>query len=542
MPIRFLCAGLLALTAVACGGPVNCAPGEVPNAALQGCVIPVQCDGGVVDARNVCDRTAKSSQEADASRSMGSPSDDAASGRSGMRGDGTAGSGGEADAGQAGPAGNGAQGGQGAQGAASRNGVTGGQGGSSASQPDRAGAGGAPPSKGSACGNGQRDPGETCDGDCPTQCPAPSACMKSTLAGSPDRCDAMCISSSITSCVAADGCCPSGCTPATDSDCRNVSPRLVPLDFIATGISEDGATVVGSSSAGACVWTEATGPVQLPMPAGGGSVASKIRGGAIYGSTNSPNGAAVGTVWRWNGSVTGMTLYPPPSGYTSSRVAFANAAGAIGEIAADGGFYHAAKWDSAGTAQPLETTYHDSSVKWVTSDGEVAVGTVTSGDDVINHPVVTAYRWTLSGGIVVLPTPSGSLSFANWVSPNGTDVFGLLRTIMTVNNSSTRDDQVVRWTGDGQPVLLGIPGDVDAVNADESVVVAEQDDPNSNTNITLLVWTATAGSRPLTTLLANVDLSTWKAMVARAISDDGKTIVGTGLHSGAMQGWLAHLP
>ena len=53
---RFTCIGLLlSLSAAACGGPVTCAPGEVPNDALQACVIPKECDGGVINERNQCE-------------------------------------------------------------------------------------------------------------------------------------------------------------------------------------------------------------------------------------------------------------------------------------------------------------------------------------------------------------------------------------------------------------------------------------------------------------------------------------------------------
>ncbi|MEZ4402357.1 MAG: DUF2271 domain-containing protein [Kofleriaceae bacterium] len=70
------------------------------------------------------------------------------------------------------------------------------------------------------CGNGTVDSGETCDGDCPTACPAPAdACQANTLTGSAGACTAACAISTITACVADDGCCPTGCTDATDTDC-----------------------------------------------------------------------------------------------------------------------------------------------------------------------------------------------------------------------------------------------------------------------------------------------------------------------------------
>jgi MYXO-CTERM domain-containing protein len=69
------------------------------------------------------------------------------------------------------------------------------------------------------CGNGVVDPGETCDGDCPTSCPSVDPCAPAKLVGSAATCDAHCTSTPVTACASGDGCCPTGCTNATDSDC-----------------------------------------------------------------------------------------------------------------------------------------------------------------------------------------------------------------------------------------------------------------------------------------------------------------------------------
>jgi hypothetical protein len=78
-----------------------------------------------------------------------------------------------------------------------------------------------------SCGDGIVDPGEACDngavgpGACPQSCSAsPSACVQTTLTGSAAACTATCVSKAITTCSPqSDGCCPAGCTSATDPDC-----------------------------------------------------------------------------------------------------------------------------------------------------------------------------------------------------------------------------------------------------------------------------------------------------------------------------------
>jgi hypothetical protein len=105
------------------------------------------------------------------------------------------------------------------------------------------------------CGDGVIEPGEACDnqaaagaGACPTVCPpSPSVCLQTTLTGSADDCSATCVSSPITACgPLGDGCCPTGCTAATDPDC---SPTC------GDGVVQPGETcdvAIAAGGAGAC--------------------------------------------------------------------------------------------------------------------------------------------------------------------------------------------------------------------------------------------------------------------------------------------------
>lgn len=71
------------------------------------------------------------------------------------------------------------------------------------------------------CGNLITDPGENCDGNCPTTCDDRNACTVDVMFGSAATCDLACDSSTvIDACGPADGCCPSSaCTEAQDPDC-----------------------------------------------------------------------------------------------------------------------------------------------------------------------------------------------------------------------------------------------------------------------------------------------------------------------------------
>ena len=76
-----------------------------------------------------------------------------------------------------------------------------------------------------ACGNGRVDELERCDvaiaqgepGACPDGCDARDGCFVERLEGR--RCGARCEPVEIKQAIPGDGCCPSGATPETDSDC-----------------------------------------------------------------------------------------------------------------------------------------------------------------------------------------------------------------------------------------------------------------------------------------------------------------------------------
>lgn len=74
------------------------------------------------------------------------------------------------------------------------------------------------PAPGPRCGDNHIDPGEICDGNCPT-CTNATACLIEFHTGSAATCDLKCSWTPITACKNDDGCCAPGCTHAKDNDC-----------------------------------------------------------------------------------------------------------------------------------------------------------------------------------------------------------------------------------------------------------------------------------------------------------------------------------
>ncbi len=113
-------------------------------------------------------------------------------------------------------------GGQGGAGGGSTTSTSSGTSSTTTSSSGGGGQGGTP----DACGNGTLDDGETCDGDCPTECIDPDLCTSEKLAGSAATCDATCPLDPIVVCKSNDGCCPTGCFHGNDNDC---DPKVIVL-------------------------------------------------------------------------------------------------------------------------------------------------------------------------------------------------------------------------------------------------------------------------------------------------------------------------
>lgn len=69
------------------------------------------------------------------------------------------------------------------------------------------------------CGNNSVDNNETCDGNCPASCDDRNDCTLDIATGAAQTCSLACTHQRVTACRGGDGCCASGCTSATDSDC-----------------------------------------------------------------------------------------------------------------------------------------------------------------------------------------------------------------------------------------------------------------------------------------------------------------------------------
>jgi hypothetical protein len=105
---------------------------------------------------------------------------------------------------------------------------------------------------------------------------------------------------------------------------------------------------------------------------------------------------------------------------------------------------------------------------------------------------------------------------------------------------------MLRWVNGAGPQPLGLlKGGTasygSAISGDGSTLVGSGD---STVGGGAIIWSAALGLLDLNEYLPflGADLTGWRLDVASAISDDGLTIAGWGLHNGVTEAWVATIP
>jgi probable HAF family extracellular repeat protein len=171
-------------------------------------------------------------------------------------------------------------------------------------------------------------------------------------------------------------------------------------------------------------------------------------------------------------------------------------------------------------------------------------GAVVAGYGVSDRGI-EAFRWTAATGMVGLGDLAGGgfFSEAYDVSADGSTVVG-----RSIENDTLFPSRAFRWSAEaGMVALPDIPGVGPAVIAqgisgNGNVIVgaaAHGDDAVA------FAWDAFHGSRSVSDLLVaqGVDLDGFELTKANAASEDGLTIIGSGLPRGSLrfQPWIARL-
>ncbi len=238
----------------------------------------------------------------------------------------------------------------------------------------------------------------------------------------------------------------------------------------------------------------------------------------------------------------------------------------VGWAQLSNGWNRAFRWSVNDGIQDLGTLGgSESFAHGVSADGGVVVGRAT-----LAGGATRAFRWILSGGMTSLGTLGGVNSIAYGISANGQVVVGTAQnasgfyqairwigsTIHTIGNTSegfatayaaSADGGVVvgeiadhafRWVN-GQIQYLGtlqatIRSIAYAVSHDGNTVVGVAYDTNGNS--TAFLWTALYGMTDLNNLYSSLLVDGSRLLAARALSADGRFIVGYGYNATADRG------
>jgi probable HAF family extracellular repeat protein len=227
----------------------------------------------------------------------------------------------------------------------------------------------------------------------------------------------------------------------------------------------------------------------------------------------------------WSQSLTWLGVLPDDE-YSSAYAVSADGAVVVGasvyrdQVSLES-YERAFRWTASGGMQDLGTLPgYDWSEAW----GVSADGTVVVGRSYYTLGYGSAFRWTASGGMQDLGTlPGYDWSEAWGVSADGTVVVGRAE-------NAAGDTRAFRWTASGGMQDLGTLGgewsDAWGVSADGTVVVGVAQDANRQGRA--FRWTASDGMEDLNTTYDSLLTPGSVLVEARAISPNGRYIVGEG--------------
>lgn len=327
----------------------------------------------------------------------------------------------------------------------------------------------------------------------------------------------------------------------------------------AAAVSGDGNVVVGVSHSAwgreAFRWTETEGMVRLAIPGitlpdgwcRTVAMAVSADGSVIVGDYDEPDensGTGYRTQpFRWTqaGGMVALPGMPADSMWVSAYDISADGSVLVGVA-----YGIAYRWTAETGAVDLGGLdgYTSNQAKGVSADGQVVAGGSSTG----NSPR-EAWRWTVSDGPEGLGDLEGGSfhSVPTAISADGSTIVGFGHVEDPQEGGSW--PEAFRWTAKEGMVGLGdLPGGpylsiATDTSADGSVVIGYS---HTSRGSEAFVWDEAHGMRRLCDILNDefgIDMSAWTWTRARAISDDGTVIVGTGDNpSGDREAWVAVIP
>ncbi len=343
----------------------------------------------------------------------------------------------------------------------------------------------------------------------------------------------------------------------------------------ASALSDDGTTVVGSSSSTASGtnseayrWRANTGMVGLgDLP--GDSFHSAARGVSADGSVvvgsglvgppaDKQNVVEPGRAFRWVDGIGIQNLGPVGGEYTSASDVSSDGSIVVGTAHSGPAFGAAVRWAPPAPGDAFDFVTGQTSASAVSGDGSTVVGRKrVAGTNDYQAVIFTGFNTTIGLGDL----PGGTfVSRASDASHDGSVVVG--------NGHGVNSTEAFRWTAvTGMVGLGGLPdhpsngffSQANAVSSDGSVIVGSASSNARGTEA--MIWDAINGMQSITDLLLaqGVDLTGWELTNAVGITgedllaegsgiqlgEDLPTdlwiVTGNGTHNGVAEAWYATL-
>jgi uncharacterized membrane protein len=268
----------------------------------------------------------------------------------------------------------------------------------------------------------------------------------------------------------------------------------------ASGVSNDGRVVVGTSDGTAFRWTAETGMVRL------GDINNYLV--AVSGDGNVIVGTANDQAFRWTQETGMVSLGKLPGASGSGAVSISGDGTVVVGTSGAGAFRWTQETGMVGLGRLPSSNTHAATA--ISKDGNVIVGTSAVG----------AFRWTAETGMVALDSGASSIyTTPAALSRDGKIIVGHINTISHFD--------AFRWTQ-----ATGMKGLQELPNSNGTQILAMSGSGDvilGQSNSLLTIQTTTMGIRSLKNILIanNIHLKgVYLSTFIIAISDDGKTIVG----------------
>jgi len=336
---------------------------------------------------------------------------------------------------------------------------------------------------------------------------------------------------------------------------------------MAYGISADGSTVVGRGSTSlyseAFRWTVETGMVGLgDLPGGTGTIwdsssyayGVSANGSVVVGSGHSTEGEEAFR-WTLDDEMIGLgTLYyGQPDLHGGSSFAYGvsddglTVVGHSSSIIGETHCQEAFRWTEESGMIGLGDLFGDSVAsfaKGVSADGSKVIGRSWSalGQE--------SFLWTEENGMIGLGNNLYGNRFTNQakgISADGSTVTGYGE----VHIGDEHITKAFLWTEESGMIGLGDLSDENSyaygISGDGSTVIGVLGLPGGiDRDGDVFIWTAESGMRLFQDLLVSdfgLDMTGWTLINVKGISDNGLSIVGTGINpNGYAEAWIARMP